>query len=158
MRITLSWWPLYLGEDVFRNCSGMVKVIFLSMIPKFNNMRTIKDLHPISLCNVVLYCLRRILANRLKKMLPHFPRRPSCLIMLLLTMLLSTLMNKVVRCESLRGIKICRGALIWLYQSYFWLMTTSSSEHPLVNLPRYYLIFLVCLTLYTRINICVFLH
>lgn len=40
------------------------------LIPKVNNLEKLKDLHPISLCNVVYKIASKLLTNRLKKILP----------------------------------------------------------------------------------------
>lgn len=41
------------------------------VLPKCDNPKTMKDLLPISLCNVVYKILSKVLCDRLKRVLPH---------------------------------------------------------------------------------------
>jgi hypothetical protein len=43
----------------------------LCLIPKVQNLESVKDFRPISLCNVVYKIIAKVLANRLKKILPQ---------------------------------------------------------------------------------------
>ena len=42
----------------------------IALIPKVQCLERVTDLHPISLCNVVYKLISKVLANRLKKILP----------------------------------------------------------------------------------------
>ena len=42
----------------------------ITLIPKCDNPSTVRDLHPITLCNVLYKIIAKVLANRLKVLLP----------------------------------------------------------------------------------------
>ena len=44
---------------------------FITLIPKVKNLELVLEFHPISLCNVLYKIFSKVLANRLKKILPH---------------------------------------------------------------------------------------
>lgn len=67
-------------NKVFENCLEWLKRgVFpeslndtvITLIPKCNNPTTMKDLRPISLCNVLYRIISKVLANRFKKVLSH---------------------------------------------------------------------------------------
>ena len=69
-----------MGEEV---CRGIIDILnsgcmppdlnltHIALIPKTNNVKCVTDFRPISLCNVLYKIILKVLANRLKKVLPH---------------------------------------------------------------------------------------
>ena len=73
-----NYWEL-VGEDVtktilsYLNSASLPHPLnhtFLTLIPKIKNPITVSDYRPISLCNVLYKSFSKVLANRLKKILP----------------------------------------------------------------------------------------
>jgi hypothetical protein len=68
------------GEEV---CRGILEILntgvmpfnlnltHIALIPKTNNPESVSEFRPISLCNVLYKLISKVLANRLKKVLPH---------------------------------------------------------------------------------------
>jgi hypothetical protein len=68
------------GEEV---CRGILEILntgvmpinlnltHIALIPKTNNPGNVSEFQPISLCNVLYKLILKVLANRLKKVLPH---------------------------------------------------------------------------------------
>ena len=68
-----------MGEDIFKQCTRWLKELqfppelnktTLTLIPKCTHPTSMKDLRPIVLCNVVYKIMAKVLANRLKRILP----------------------------------------------------------------------------------------
>ena len=73
------FWDL-VGDDVYQDSlewmnnlcfPPLVNNTNICLIPKHQNPRTMKDYKPIALCNVNYKILAKVLANRLKKLLPQ---------------------------------------------------------------------------------------
>ncbi|XP_073280655.1 uncharacterized protein [Primulina huaijiensis] len=73
------FWTL-IGIDVFSSCVGWLQAMIFPptlndanvvLIPKCKNPQAMKDFRPISLCDVLYKIISKVLANRLKKVLPH---------------------------------------------------------------------------------------
>nr|KYP76527.1 hypothetical protein KK1_020773 [Cajanus cajan] len=143
-----SFWEVC-GEDILSSCNSWLKVgelpphindVVIALIPKCLNPSNMKELRPISLCNVIYKILPKALANRLKPLLQnwmmmcitsvHFqvllngnrvgsiiPGRglrqgdPYSPYLFILSMKgLSSLIHKVELLGNLKGIQICHGA------------------------------------------------
>ncbi|KAL8132835.1 hypothetical protein AgCh_008351 [Apium graveolens] len=72
------FWEM-LGPEIFKCCSDSLRELsfpvnlddtILVLIPKKDNVKKIADLGPIALCNVLYKILAKVLANKLKEILP----------------------------------------------------------------------------------------
>ncbi|WOH14642.1 hypothetical protein DCAR_0934162 [Daucus carota subsp. sativus] len=73
-----TYWNI-VGDDVYKFCGNFfetgvmqneVNRTVVCLIPKIKNPQGVMDLRPISLCNVLVRTLSKVLANRLKRCLP----------------------------------------------------------------------------------------
>ncbi|CAN1826409.1 LINE-1 retrotransposable element ORF2 protein [Linum perenne] len=71
-------WPL-VGGEVFRQCTRWLEegtlpdsmlLTHIILLPKVDNPTNMKDLRPISLCNVLYRIIAKVLANRLRGVMP----------------------------------------------------------------------------------------
>lgn len=67
------------GEEIFHACSGWLERSYfpaslndtnIALLPKVGNPTNMTELRPIALCNVLYKLISKVLANRLKKVLP----------------------------------------------------------------------------------------
>jgi hypothetical protein len=58
----------FLNKGVF---DPSINSTLIALIPKKRNPVSVTEYHPISLCNVCYKLISKVLANRLKKVLPH---------------------------------------------------------------------------------------
>ena len=73
-----SFWHI-VGNDVIKLVLNFLKLgimppninhTFITLVPKVASPKSMKDLRPISLCNVIYKIMSKVLANRLKLILP----------------------------------------------------------------------------------------
>ena len=81
-----QYWHL-LGKDVTTtvltclNSGKILKAInhtYITLIPKVQNLEEVVEFRPISLCNVIYKIISKVLANRLKTLLPTCLRISEC--------------------------------------------------------------------------------
>ena len=74
-----KFWPV-LGQDIFHACivwleklefSANLNDTLLTLCPKCDSPTTMCDLRPIALCNVLYKIIAKVLAKRLKRILPN---------------------------------------------------------------------------------------
>jgi len=72
---------LYAEKEIFKQCCGWLdsgvlpptlNMTNIALIPKGDSQVSMKDWHPIALCNVVYKVVAKVLANRLKGVLDKF--------------------------------------------------------------------------------------
>ena len=70
----------FIGDDVscvVLSCLNLdsipasVNHTHITLIPKLKNLERVSDFRPISLCNILYKLISKVLANRLKNLLPH---------------------------------------------------------------------------------------
>ena len=73
-----KFWPT-IGEEVSQavltclklgSISSTINRTFITLIPKVKNPSRVSDFHPIAFCNIIYKLVSKIVANRLKKVLP----------------------------------------------------------------------------------------
>lgn len=57
----------FLNEGNFDNCTNFTYIV---LIPKIKNPVRASNFHPISLCNIIYKLASKVLANRLKHIIP----------------------------------------------------------------------------------------
>ena len=66
--------------SIFQNPQNVkgINQTFVSLIPKVDNPESVKQFRPISLCNVAYKVVTKIVANRLKRIMPKVIAPTQC--------------------------------------------------------------------------------
>ncbi|XP_048617726.1 uncharacterized protein LOC125589247 [Brassica napus] len=107
-----------------------VNATILTLIPKHGDAREIKDYRPISCCNILYKVISKILANRLKVLLPELIEPNQCAFvkgrLLLENVLLATELVKNYHKESIQPRSVLKLDISKAFDSVNWIFITST--------------------------------